>query len=81
MVKDPAKKLGKFVVHTWDGIYLRPNEGGDDHYQRRWVKPINQTQLEYRWLRLFIMNQYKMFCGIQQNLHRAVYRKISQKEN
>jgi hypothetical protein len=31
MVKDPARKLGKFVVHTWDGIYLRPDEGGDGH--------------------------------------------------
>jgi hypothetical protein len=31
MIKDPAKKLGKFVVCTWDGIYLRPNEGGDGH--------------------------------------------------
>jgi hypothetical protein len=31
MIKDPAKKLGKFVVCTWDGIYLEPNEGGDSH--------------------------------------------------
>jgi hypothetical protein len=31
MVKDLAKKLGKFVVCTWDGIYLRPDEGGDGH--------------------------------------------------
>jgi hypothetical protein len=27
MVKDSAKKLGKFVVCTWDGIYLGPDEG------------------------------------------------------
>jgi hypothetical protein len=32
MVKDPAKKLGKFVIYTWDGIYLRPDEGGDGHH-------------------------------------------------
>jgi hypothetical protein len=31
MVKDPTKKLGKFVVHTWDGIYLKLDEGGDGH--------------------------------------------------
>jgi hypothetical protein len=31
MVKDPAKKLGKFVVYTWDGIYLGPDEGGNGH--------------------------------------------------
>jgi hypothetical protein len=31
MVKDSAKKLGKFVVRTWDGIYLGPDEGGDGH--------------------------------------------------
>jgi hypothetical protein len=31
MVKDPAKKLGKFVVHTWNGIYLKPDEEGDGH--------------------------------------------------
>jgi hypothetical protein len=31
MVKDPAKKLGKFVVCTWDGIYLRPDEGGNGY--------------------------------------------------
>jgi hypothetical protein len=31
MVKDPAKKLGKFVVRTWDGIYLEPDKGGDGH--------------------------------------------------
>jgi hypothetical protein len=31
MVKDLAKKLGKFVVRTWNGIYLEPDEGGDDH--------------------------------------------------
>jgi hypothetical protein len=31
MVKDLAKKLGKFVVRTWDGIYLEPDEGGDGH--------------------------------------------------
>jgi hypothetical protein len=31
MVKDPAKKLGKFVVRTWNGIYLEPDEGGDSH--------------------------------------------------
>jgi hypothetical protein len=31
MVKDPAKKLGKFVVRTWDGIYLGLDEGGDGH--------------------------------------------------
>jgi hypothetical protein len=31
IVKDPAKKLGKFVVCTWDGIYLRPDKGGDGH--------------------------------------------------
>jgi hypothetical protein len=31
MVKDPAKKQGKFVVRTWDGIYLRLDEGGNGH--------------------------------------------------
>jgi hypothetical protein len=31
MVKDPAKKLGKFVVRTWDDIYLRLDKGGDGH--------------------------------------------------
>jgi hypothetical protein len=31
MVKDSTKKLGKFVVRTWDGIYLGLDEGGDDH--------------------------------------------------
>jgi hypothetical protein len=31
MVKNPAKKLGKFVVCTWDDIYLGPDEGGDGH--------------------------------------------------
>jgi hypothetical protein len=31
MVKDLAKKLGKFVVRTWDGIYFGPDEGGDSH--------------------------------------------------
>jgi hypothetical protein len=31
MVKDSTKKLGKFVVRTWDGIYLGPDKGGDDH--------------------------------------------------
>jgi hypothetical protein len=31
MVKDSTKKLGKFVVRTWDGIYLKPDEGGDSH--------------------------------------------------
>ncbi|EFE49352.1 hypothetical protein NEIELOOT_01877, partial [Neisseria elongata subsp. glycolytica ATCC 29315] len=30
-VKDPSEKLGKFVVRTWDGIYLGPSEGGDGH--------------------------------------------------
>jgi hypothetical protein len=32
MVKDPTKKLDKFVLRTWDGIYLEPNEGSDDHH-------------------------------------------------
>jgi hypothetical protein len=32
MVKDPAKKLGKFVVRTWDSIYLGLDEGGDGHH-------------------------------------------------
>jgi hypothetical protein len=31
MVKNPAKKLGKFVIHTWDGIYFRFDEDGDGH--------------------------------------------------
>jgi hypothetical protein len=31
MVKDSAKKLGKFVVYTWDGIYLRPDKDSDGH--------------------------------------------------
>jgi hypothetical protein len=31
MVKDLAKKLGKFVVRTWDGIYLRLDKGGDGY--------------------------------------------------
>jgi hypothetical protein len=31
IVKDPAKKLGKFVVHTWDSIYLRPEKGSNGH--------------------------------------------------
>jgi hypothetical protein len=32
MVKDLAKKLGKFVVRTWDGIYFRLDEDGNDHH-------------------------------------------------
>jgi hypothetical protein len=32
LVKDPAKKLGKFVIRTWDGIYLGLADGGDGHY-------------------------------------------------
>jgi hypothetical protein len=32
MVKDLAKKLGKFVVRTWDSIYLGPDEGGNGHH-------------------------------------------------
>jgi hypothetical protein len=31
MVKDPTKKLDKFVVRTWDGIYLGLDKGGDDY--------------------------------------------------
>jgi hypothetical protein len=31
MVKDPAKKLGKFIICTWDGIYLGLDEGDDGH--------------------------------------------------
>jgi hypothetical protein len=31
LVKEPTKKLGKFVIHTWDGIYLGPADGGDGH--------------------------------------------------
>jgi hypothetical protein len=31
LVKDLAKKLGKFVIRTWDGIYLGPVDGGDGH--------------------------------------------------
>jgi hypothetical protein len=31
LVKDPTKKLGKFVIRTWDGIYLGLADGGDDH--------------------------------------------------
>jgi hypothetical protein len=31
MVKDSVKKLDKFVVRTWDGIYLGPDEGSDGH--------------------------------------------------
>jgi hypothetical protein len=31
MVKDPAKKLSKFVVRTWDGIYLGFDEGDNGH--------------------------------------------------
>jgi hypothetical protein len=31
MVKDPAKKLGKFVVRTWDSIYLGPDKGDNGH--------------------------------------------------
>jgi hypothetical protein len=31
MVKDPVKKLDKFVVHTWNGIYLRSDEDGDGY--------------------------------------------------
>jgi hypothetical protein len=31
LVKDPTKKLGKFVIRTWDGIYLGPADGGDGH--------------------------------------------------
>ena len=31
LVKDPADKLGKFSVCTWDGIYLGPAAGGDGH--------------------------------------------------
>jgi hypothetical protein len=29
--KDLAKKLGKFVIRTWDGIYLGLDEGDDSH--------------------------------------------------
>jgi hypothetical protein len=31
LVKDLAKKLGKFIIHTWDGIYLGSADGRDDH--------------------------------------------------
>jgi hypothetical protein len=31
MVKDLAKKLDKFMVRTWDGIYLGLDKGGDGH--------------------------------------------------
>jgi hypothetical protein len=31
LVKDPAKKLGKFVIRTWNGIYLGLADGGDGH--------------------------------------------------
>jgi hypothetical protein len=31
MIKDPVKKLGKFVIRTWDGIYLGLDEGSDGH--------------------------------------------------
>jgi hypothetical protein len=30
-VMDSAKKLGKFVVRTWDGIYHGPDEGNNGH--------------------------------------------------
>jgi hypothetical protein len=32
MVKNLAKKLSKFVVRTWDGIYLRLDESSDGHH-------------------------------------------------
>jgi hypothetical protein len=32
LVKDPAKKLGKFVIRTWDSIYLDPADGGNSHH-------------------------------------------------
>jgi hypothetical protein len=31
LVKDPTKKLGKFVIRTWDSIYLGPADGEDGH--------------------------------------------------
>jgi hypothetical protein len=32
LIKDPAKKLGKFVICTWDGIYLDLADGRDGHH-------------------------------------------------
>jgi hypothetical protein len=31
LLKDPTKKLGKFVIRIWNSIYLGPADGGNGH--------------------------------------------------